>query len=249
MNRRGKANTEAEWEGKPGQNWQGVGGFMTSGDAMRKTAFMHTSGESYEDIAKQFDVPSDNVKTLLESMGYKASKTSQKLEDNDRSIFMALTHDRVPMSKAKKTFNMTSEELQKAQERYSKVVESSEPAINSIYRDALSRHNIPGISAGDRQVLLRRLDGASFDEMRNMMGMSEQDYSSFEDKLFSKVRNADERLTKRSGANFNLDNIDSMFAKENTYMMAAHQAGGASRASKRLNLNLQCQLPIICLEA
>lgn len=236
MNRRGKANTEAEWEGKPGQNWQGVGGFMTSGDAMRKTAFMHTSGKSYEDIAKQFDVPSDNVKTLLESMGYKASKTSQKLEDNDRSIFMALTHDRVPMSKAKKTFNMTSEELQKAQERYSKVVESSEPAINSIYRDALSRHNIPGISAGDRQVLLRRLDGASFDEMRNMMGMSEQDYSSFEDKLFSKVRNADERLTKRSGANFNLDNIDSMFAKENTYMMAAHQAGGASRASKRLNI-------------
>ena len=229
--------TEARF-GVSGQ--MGVGKDFTRlgfGDITRRSAYLANNGDSLDEItAKLRDrdpyVTTESVTKALKSLGIDIPDSSNSVSDTERAVYMATAHDRMSISRAAKKFGVSQDEIFNIQKKYQSVLENREPSLNKIYRNMLSDKS--PLKRQDTANMMRRLDGASIEEMSSILNMTEKKYKAYEDKLFEAVRNSNP--SKFMSKTKHISSIEQHKADQMIYMMLNHEGRNAASVAKSFGI-------------
>lgn len=224
----------------------GVSGKMTTGekltklgtgDITRRSAYLANNGNSIDEITEKLReadpyVTPESVAKALKSLGINASDSSNPLSDAERAIYMATAHDRMSISRAAKKFGVSQDEVFDIQKKYQSILEDREPSLNKIYRSILSDKS--PLKRQDTANMMRRLDGASIDEMASLLNMSESKYKAYEDKLFEAIRNSNPK--KFASKTKHINNLQQHKADQMIYMMLNHEGRDAGSVARSLGI-------------
>jgi 8-oxo-dGTP pyrophosphatase MutT (NUDIX family)/DNA-binding CsgD family transcriptional regulator/predicted ABC-type ATPase len=210
---------------------------MGYGDVTRRSAYLANNGSSIDEIAQKLQemdptVTTESVAKSLKSLGIKAGETSSPVSDIERAVYMATAHDRMSISAAAKKYGLSQDEIFDIQKKYQSVLEDREPSINKVYRGILS-DNSP-LKRQDTANMMRRLDGASIEEMSSLLDMDENKYRAYEDKLFEKIRNSNPEAF--SSKTKHIGNMDQHRADQLIYMMLNHEGRTAGSVARSLGI-------------
>ena len=210
---------------------------LGSGDITRRSAYLANNGNSLDEITEKLRerdpyVTAESVTKALKSLGIDIPDSSNPISDTERAVYMATAHDRMSISRAAKKFSMSQDEVFNIQKKYQSVLEKREPSLNKIYRNILSDKS--PLKRQDTTNMMRRLDGASIEEMSSMLNMTEAKYRAYEDKLFEQVRNSNP--TKFISKTKHIGNIEQHKADQMIYMMLNHEGRNATSVAKSLGI-------------
>jgi 8-oxo-dGTP pyrophosphatase MutT (NUDIX family)/DNA-binding NarL/FixJ family response regulator len=210
---------------------------LGSGDITRRSAYLANNGNSLDEITEKLRerdpyVTAESVTKALKSLGIDIPDSSNPISDTERAVYMATAHDRMSISRAAKKFGMSQDEVFNIQKKYQSVLEKREPSLNKIYRNILSDKS--PLKRQDTTNMMRRLDGASIEEMSSMLNMTEAKYRAYEDKLFEQVRNSNP--TKFASKTKHIGNIEQHKADQMIYMMLNHEGRNATSVAKSLGI-------------
>jgi DNA-binding CsgD family transcriptional regulator/8-oxo-dGTP pyrophosphatase MutT (NUDIX family)/predicted ABC-type ATPase len=231
---------------RPGSSDTGVSAKMSSineftklgtGDITRRSAYLANNGDSVDEITEKLRnrdprVTTESVTKALKSLGIDVPDSSNPVSDTERAIYMATAHDRMSISSAAKKFGASQDEVFDIQKKYQSVLENREPSLNKIYRNILSDKS--PLKRQDTANMMRRLDGASIEEMSSLLNMTEAKYKAYEDKLFEAVRNSNPN--KFMSKTKHIANIEQHKADQMIYMMLNHEGRNATSVAKSLGI-------------
>lgn len=210
---------------------------LGSGDITRRSAYLANNGDSLDEITAKLRerdpyVTAESVTKALKSLGIDIPNSSNPVSDTERAIYMATAHDRMSISRAAKKFGVSQDEVFDIQKKYQSVLENREPSLNKIYRNLLSDKS--PLKRQDTANMMRRLDGASIEEMSSLLNMTEAKYKAYEDKLFETVRNSNP--SKFMSKTKHIDNIEQHKADQLIYMMLNHEGRSATSVAQSLGI-------------
>ena len=210
---------------------------LGSGDIIRRSAYLANNGDSLDEITAKLRerdpyVTSESVSKALKSLGIDVPDSSNPVSDTERDVYMATAHDRMSISRAAKKFGVSQDEIFNIQKKYQSVLENREPSLNKIYRNLLSDKS--PLKRQDTANMMRRLDGASVEEMSSLLNMTEAKYRAYEDKLFEAVRSSNP--SKFMSKTKHISDIQQHKADQMIYMMLNHEGRNAASVANSLGI-------------
>lgn len=218
--------------GVPSNFGPSITGYM--GDLRASNIYtMHISGKTANEIKGSLSRYSDeDISRAILASGITLSKSSANLNANDLDIFKRINAGGESSADVARKMKMTVREVNDAAERYAKVLENTESPINKAFRKALKSDK--KLSGAEKEVLRRRLNGASINDAAQFIGISEAKYPAYEARLMSAMRTRNPSYFKSSGQW--AKNPNSLFTDQEIFMRYVHDGRSAKRIAKSFGM-------------
>lgn len=194
---------------------------------------MHTSGRTASDIKGSMrGYSDDDISRAIFASGITLTKASPDLQENDKNIFERINGKGESPADVARKMKMSISEANASAARYASVLENTESPINKAFRKAIKADK--KLSGAEKEVLRRRLNGASIADAAAFLGIPESKYASREAQILAGMR-------KRTPAKFKSPgqwskNPGSLFVDQEIYMRYVHDGRSANNIAKSFGM-------------
>jgi 8-oxo-dGTP pyrophosphatase MutT (NUDIX family)/predicted ABC-type ATPase len=223
-------NRRAQVESNFGPSITGYMGNVRASDIYR----LHTSGKSAGDIKGAMARYSDeDIARAVLASGLALNKKSFDVGPNDQSIFERLHAKGESAADIARKSNMTVGEVTSAANKYLDMLAQTESPINKAFRKVIKSDK--KLSGVEKEVLTRRLNGASIKDAADFLGIAPENYPKREAQLLANLRKRKADAFKSPGQWSR--NLASLLTDQEIYMQYVHDGRSASRIAKSFGMD------------
>ena len=195
---------------------------------------MHTDGKSANEIkGSMAGFSDDDITRAILASAITLSKSSEGLSPEDKSIFERLNAKGESAADVARKMNMTVGEVTSAANKYLEMLTNTESPVNKAFRKAIKSDK--KLSGVEKEVLTRRLNGASIKDAAAFLGIAEDEYPGREAKLFANLRKRKPEAFKSSGQWSN--NLASLLTDQEIYMRYVHDGRSPKRIAESFGMD------------
>lgn len=195
---------------------------------------LHTDGKSASEIKGSMAPHSDDdISRAILASAITLAKSSFNIGPNDKDIFERLHARGESAADIARKSKMTVGEVTSAANNYLDMLAQTESPINKAFRKVIKSDK--KLSGVEKEVLTRRLNGASIKDAAGFLGIAPEKYPQREARLLANLRKRKADAFKSPGQWSR--NLASLLTDQEIYMQYVHDGRSASRIAKSFGMD------------